>query len=484
MKIKQILFVANAILFMAACSNKENIESGQANTVEIGNITITEESFISETPAKTRAVQAPQIVDLGDGLIAEVSITEDTSPAATRAAIPDGHYTIYATKPVSGSTPGTSAPILARLSGTVQGGKFVRDAGSRMRLAPDTYTFVYINDAISKSTHSYHGDVFVLTNDKANPMMGVTTMAITGGTTEVIFEMKHRETARVRFQITSYTADGHNVTGDVSFTSTMITTYFDMEGRMFGGIPCSHTSGTYTFAEDAVTPSPYKQAVKRTTNYRYFTSGVNGSAAQFTLQGGTLYGKSLAGKSFPLTSITQLQENKSYTCNITFKPSVLYLFEDGSVGVLSDKGSRTPIGIVLEEKTPTEKGLAMALTNASNTPQVQTPGYYFGWITDNGGFDNLHGYDLTYTTNYLNSYATPPSLPPGEDTRCQAYYAAAHYSPILSVTGSNIGKWFLPSTGHWKLSTIKLGSLNPSTLPTTFMEGGMAGGGTPAPQVA
>ena len=465
MKIKQILFAVGAAFLLSACTGNENIENEQKKTVEIENITITEEPFESEAPSTTRVAQAPQIVDLGDGITAEVSLTEDAQeqPAQTRAAIADGHYTIYVTKPTGITPPGTSAPILAKLSGTVQGNKFVRDATSpKMRLAPDTYTFICVNDAISKIVHGYHGDSFALYNDKDNPMIGVTSMAVSGEMTEVPFVMKHRNSSRVRFQITSYTNEGQGISGKLSFTNIAATTYFDMEGRWFGSIPGAFTSGTYTFAESAVTPSAYTQVIKRTTDYRYLTSDVSGSNAQFTIDGGTIYDKSLAGKSFPLTAISQLQENKSYTCNIKLKPSALYLFQDGTVGVLADKGTRTPIGIVVKEKTTTEKGLAIALKDAgqglswgpdnvkANDVQIE---FNDGFNVNPAYSTNMGGYRYTWEKSGSGDGNTVK----GETPIFSVFYAAAQYNPGVTVTGNNVSKWFLPSAGEFRLFFINVG---------------------------
>ena len=459
MKIKQILFAVGAAFLLSACTGNENIENEQKKTVEIENITITEEPFEPEAPSTTRAAQAPQIVDLGDGITAEVSLTEDAQeqPAQTRAAIADGHYTIYVTKPTGITPPGTSAPILAKLSGTVQGNKFVRDAISpKMRLAPDTYTFICVNDAISKIVHGYHGDSFALYNDKDNPMIGVTSMAVSGEMTEVPFVMKHRNSSRVRFQITSYTNEGQGITGKLSFTNIAATTYFDMEGRWFGSIPGAFTSGTYTFAESAVTPSAYTQVIKRTTDYRYLTSNISGSNAQFTIDGGTIYGKSLAGKSFPLTAISQLQENKSYTLNIKLKPSALYLFQDGTVGVLAEKGTRTPIGVVARDKTPTQAGMAAGLDIIKNgwtayfwedvsvtghgEIQLNTTIYYGLW----DGQNDMNGYNWTWDANSTIDHVVRAE----EQAKYPAFYMAGHYQPSVAVTGSNVGKWYIPAMGE------------------------------------
>ena len=474
MKIKQILFAVGAAFLLAACTGNENIENEQKKTVEIENITITEEPFEPEAPSTTRAAQAPQIVDLGDGITAEVSLTEDAQeqPTQTRAAIADGHYTIYVTKPTGITPPGTSAPILAKLSGTVQGNKFVRDATSpKMRLAPDTYTFICVNDAISKIVHGYHGDSFALYNDKDNPMIGVTSMAVSGEMTEVPFVMKHRNSSRVRFQITSYTNEGQGITGKLSFTNIAATTYFDMEGRWFGSIPGAFTSGTYTFAESAVTPSAYTQVIKRTTDYRYLTSNISGSNAQFTIDGGTIYGKSLAGKSFPLTAISQLQENKSYTCNIKLKPSVLYLFQDGTVGVLADKGTRPPIGIVVKEKTTTEKGLAIALKDANRDIDGNIGRYWFAHYMNN--FENVGTGPLDFQKSLTEMKGEYWTYDPAgnvkndvratEKTKYMASYAAAHYDGELRDAGITLSngmennRWFLPSMGELALALKVLG---------------------------
>ena len=460
MKIKQILFAVGAAFLLAACTGNENIENEQKKTVEIENITITEEPFEPEAPSTTRAAQAPQIVDLGDGITAEVSLTEDAQeqPAQTRAAIADGHYTIYATKPVPGSTPGDgSGTYMGKLSGTVQGGKFVRDASSSpMRLAPDTYTFVCVNDAFP------YNSAFELTNDLNNPLMATVTMPISGDMVEIPFVMKHRDTSRVRFQITSYTNEGQGITGKLAFTSTKTIGYYDIEGRYFGGLGGNFTSGTYTFAESPVTPSAYTQTIKRTTAYRYFLSSPNSLQAQFTIDGGTIYGKSLAGKSFPLTAISNLQENKSYTCNIKLKPSVLYLFQDGTVGVLAEKGTRTPIGIVVKEKTNTEKGLAIALKDAgqglswgpdnvkANDVQIE---FNDGFNVNPAYSTNMGGYRYTWEKSGSGDGNTVK----GETPIFSVFYAAAQYNPGVTVTGNNVSKWFLPSAGEFRLFFINVG---------------------------
>ena len=469
MKIKQILFAVGAAFLLSACTGNENIENEQKKTVEIENITITEEPFEPEAPSTTRAALAPQIVDLGDGITAEVSLTEDAQeqPAQTRAAIADGHYTIYATKPLPGSTPGGSGgTYMGEFSGTVHDGKFVRDASSpKMRLPANTYTFVCVNDAFP-----YSG-TFELTNDLDNPQMATVTMPISGEMVEIPFVMKHRQISRVRFQITSYTNEGQGITGKLAFTSTNTKYLYDIEGRWFGGLAGAFTSGTYTFAESAVVPSAYTQTIKRTTGYRYFLSGAQGANAQFSIDGGTIYGKSLAGKSFPLTAISNLQENKSYTCNIKLKPSVLYLFQDGTVGVLADKGTRTPIGIVVKEKTTTEKGLAIALKDANRDIDGNIGRYWFAHYMNN--FENVGTGPLDFQKSLTEMKGEYWTYDPAgnvkndvratEKTKYMSSYAAAHYDEELRDAGITLSngmennRWFLPSMGELALALKVLG---------------------------
>ena len=112
----------------------------------------------------------------------------------------------------------------------------------------------------------------------------------------------------------------------------------------------------------------------------------------------------------------------------------------------------------MTEKTATEKGMAMALKNYG-TGVTGTDYYEYLIRGTSENFDDMHGYDYTWTTNYYASPAafasfgkTVPTFPPG-DGFGPTYYAAGHYVPDVTVTGANVGKWFLPSAGQWKSSS-------------------------------
>ena len=62
-----------------------------------------------------------------------------------------------------------------------------------------------------------------------------------------------------------------------------------------------------------------------------------------------------------------LRANSSYTFNIKVKSKdQLLLFNDGTVGYYGDNGTRTPIAVVIKEKTGTEDGTAVTLKDCIN----------------------------------------------------------------------------------------------------------------------
>ena len=157
----------------------------------------------------------------------------------------------------------------------------------------------------------------------------------------------------------------------------------------------------------------------------------------------------------------------------------LYLYQDGTVGYLGDKETRTPIALVVTEKTATEKGMAIALNQSTGTGmmvQDYTSGQ-FRFHNDDGTVNNMEGYEITYTTNYYNSAAIAsrgeqvPTVPPSEldPSYAPTIYYAAHYQPTgVTTYGANVGKWFLPSAGQMKLFLERYGKAKDSDMPTHF----------------
>lgn len=50
----------------------------------------------------------------------------------------------------------------------------------------------------------------------------------------------------------------------------------------------------------------------------------------------------------------------------------------------------------------------------------------------------------------------------------QNYKYVGDYDPNVTITGSNVSKWFVPSTGQWVLFAQVLGKANISTFPTDY----------------
>ena len=487
---KALCFVA-ALLLMA-CSSEENVMD-EAHKVDVGKgitFQFNEEAFVPGTISKkgTRAAQTPEVIDLGNGLTAEVALEPDTlGLTQTRAAnpIPDGHYKIYAIDASNVRHDG--------IDGNVSGGVFTANPPGRWELnSGETYTFVCINDAVvdngTSLSYTYSNNQTVL-----QPLIGVTQHQVSNmGDDVVSFVMRHQN-ARVRFQITSFTAPCMNLklqyNMDPTFAPCEVTNY-DLKGVITGYTGSADTSQWGDFMPLTVNkpyvPSAITETYKTSTGYIYYPGHFQMWMQHYMWWVGTIYGKSDAFSKNIFTNLAFghqatdfFEPNHSYVYNITVKPSVLYLFSDGTVGTLGDKGSRTPIAVVVKEKTSaSDKGLAMALTSAGDgiIPWGYRGTNYFIAGGD-GSFDNMKGYEYTYTTNYYNpaaftEYSLPmATTPPAEQqSLLPTYYYAAHYNPGVPVTGANIGKWFLPSAGQVKLLLKRYADLKEADMPTDFYD--------------
>lgn len=475
----------SALLMFSACANDDIANSENEVTLNGHklNITINEETFEAEKPTRAAQVVHRDTIDMGDGLIAEVSIEPDKTaptpqPAKTRAAMSEGHYTIYAVDAAGNR-------VADELSGTVSNGKFIPDANAMIRLDPGTYTFVCHNDAFTKTATGldlkgdmYHGF-------KDCPMMGTVTKTLSGGVETVAFNMKHLA-ARTRVQITTYTSYPKIFEGTSTYIraldSDLSTMHFDKIGNLTSR-DVGNTAYTWnTFDKfQHVGNKPFSSIVEPfetiSSQYTYIAlaegENIPANSLQFKVFG-SYYGKI---NQLGINIKTPLERNHTYLVKATVKTKdPLYLYQDGTVGYAGDKevGIREPIALVINEKTATEKGMAVALKDAG---QRGTPGfgyYNVGIGGDDGTINNMQGYDITYTTNYCYYPGPTPTVPPADiksepwETDGYAYYLAAHYNPGIQVTGSNVGKWFLASSGQWTPLLVKYGELDKSKMPSDF----------------
>ena len=453
--------IAAASLLVAACGSNEQTaidETGKVDSSQ-GLVFKIEAEEYQTVPTKgiTRATgqdAQPQEIDLGNGLVAELTIEPDTLQPApqTRATISDGHYRIYA---INSSDQRLTGPHKS-IAGTVSGGVFTPDANRLMLLDHGTYTFVCINDAVTDN-----GTSLEVKKDAINAMIGTTTVAITQPRQEISFTMRHMM-ARIRYQVTSYTSAPTNATfnmstdagnfGAITFdikgvkTSQAVTSYW---------IPSAPVKPTTTVENSAIV-----KTYKSTTDYLYFFDGFDTGYIQGGGIQGNLYGKtfSISPTSWFLNRTT-VQRNHSYVFNFTIKSKTpLLLFQDGTVGYLGDKGTRTPIGVVAREKTATQHGIAVALKDVDNLAYEYTTPY--DWTKMNIQHNTTHYTDFEDVANDLAGYDWTYEASGSVDGRIKAnfsadytpFYKAARYNPGIGVTGANVGKWYLPAMGEWYLA--------------------------------
>ena len=474
----------SALLMFSACANDDIANSENEVTLNGHklNITINEETFEAEKPTRAAQVVHRDTIDMGDGLIAEVSIEPDKTaptpqPAKTRAAMSEGHYTIYAVDAAGNR-------VADELSGTVSNGKFIPDVNKQIYLDPGTYTFVCHNDAFTKTATG----LSIGSGISTYPMMGTVTKTLSGGYETVSFNMKHLA-ARVRAQVTTYTAYA-KMKSNGTYLTAVGNKFSDMEfdnrgtfqQRVSSGPTLYTRDGIESFSNDGAKPySYYVEPFDVISSYSYIPLAENenipANGLVYTLNG-SYHGKE---KQKSITIDTPLERNHTYLVKLTMKTKdPLCLYQDGTVGYAGDKevGTREPIAIVVTEKTATEKGMAIALKNASDFALFDAVGLmHWSRISTQSDFSDMKGYEYTYTTvgyndnYYTHTAQTFPTVSPGEsvyegstDVNFPAYYDAAHYP--VTATGTNVGKWFLPSLGQWKVALMKLGKLKDSDFPT------------------
>ena len=472
MKIKQyyswMVAVAMAVAtpFLAACSSEENLAPSRGVAITDAHIVINVEPYgATPTAAKSRAAEAPVVtkpdtVLLANGMRAVVSMEEDApeTQAATRATMDDGHYTIFALDPATGDRiTGTKK----QLTGTVTGGVFQSDAGSEMILDPGTYKFVCINDAVtdhgtwlevSTGVGTMVGVVPGVFPTASDAQIGTSTETISGDDWQVTFLMKHQN-ARFRLRLVAYTNQLENVVGALKTGGQYpVTLKYALDGSTPVVTEKTFPYG-YTIAKLTLPNTPaesnatYVKANNFYSNYMYVMPG--GDQTSLHLDKGKAYGKSfnpaaptnLAFQWYP----SKTQRNHSYTITYRLLPEALYLFQDGSCGALAEKGSRTPIGMVVTEKTATDQGTACALDilnytwknvddhieeNISPSPTNMAE-----------AAADMNGENWTYNANLQGTVRS------NQATTYPAFYQAARYTPGVA-TASNIGRWYLPSYGE------------------------------------
>lgn len=457
----------------SACSTESTLDTGK--NIEIGNnvqINLSEEPYLAEKPATRATAIWNKTINLGNNMICEIALRPDTtnlSPnKATRAAMSEGHYNIFVFDASGHKLTGTDKS----LSGTVTNGKFVPDVNKYIRLEQGTYTFVCTN----MDNMDDNGQLIV-ERKAENPMLGYVTQYISGsGLKEISFSMKHLA-ARIRTEVTSYTVYATNLKAHHDLGNYFaLPQYFDYKGNPIDHTATASEISQYNIGSYREIEMPLKKIgdqkfssivkpFKVTSDYMYFAgTSANTTGQWFDLGAkGPLYGGFVNYASNIYDSNYPIRMNHSYVCTFNFKTKrPLYLYQDGTVGYLADKADRTPVAVVVKEKTETEDGMAAALKDAGEQQWNVTPGRRYNASTTttfNNTYSDMLGYQYTWEAAY-----TKDNVVKATSNNFPAFKAAAEYNPGVTITDGLVGrKWFLPSLGQFKY-LYTLGGTDVSTL--------------------
>lgn len=458
-----------AVILLAACNDDNNAAANQ-NLISVGKqgkIILSVQKY-GEDKEITRTAQIPtkpQIVDLGDGMLAEITVKKERSediPVTRATDIQDGHFSIYALNTA------TNVRVGSVLKGTLSSEwvskptpsepwageyvtEFTPDAGSDLYLPSGTYKFVCYNDAVIDD-----GTQLSVVNSTVPPLIGTTTGKISDNGFSLEFEMKH-PAARVKFQVNSLLGDNN----DGTFTMPAKFSLASPTLKEIKYAPDITSSVKIAGIGTPVATDLKGAGYDYNFHYEYLFSDYlymcpnDGANIKFEFTDGTCYRKSLAGLKTALTAMGSLVANGSYIFTFRIMPSFVYLFNDGTTGYLKDKGSRTPIGIVLRKKEGSTKGLAAALKYAD------TSGIHITSFSSNIG--NKQNFpDIKDAIKDMNGYANTWDANTSRNNVVKAnsadypgFQAAANYNPGVPTSG--IGKWFLPSLGQIELLAYNVG---------------------------
>lgn len=372
-KVTFILLSTFASMALSGCSNEDNIDSQPQEGMAKISFKINEKDYepgVDVAGTRAAAPTKPELQDLGNGWMAEVSLEPDTThakeaKAKTRAIYGSAHYTIQAYQ--GGVKKG-------ELKGTFQGSTFTPDAGTAesIFLPHGTYDFVCFNDKVSAN-----GTKFTVHRADA----GTARFTVQRGVVinqdpkqYVAFEMKHAG-AYVTMNLALV-----NCSVQLFGTSEMVYTFSGMAYKARSANPTDHikyswtsnnnsipetmiydfatnsysypTMGNYSYTDEGGWGQVYAQGKTNTwtgsmpTGRDSFLPTTDCANLKFTITDGSLYDRSLTGM-IKVPAHKQLEANKRYLLVVRLlmtKPQ--YLFSDGTIGDLDKNVGKTPIGVL------------------------------------------------------------------------------------------------------------------------------------------
>lgn len=475
-----IMFVFGIIACFgfSGCSNSEDLSNNVIPENDMGHVSfkITEKDFESgEEVAGTRAAAQPQpeLQDLGDGVMAEVSLVPDTThrvqnKAATRAIYTPTHYTIQAYQ---------GGVLKGQIKGTFNGSTFTPDAGETesISLPHGTYDFVCFNDKVTANGTQY-------TVNRADA--GIARFTVKRGVLinqdpkqYVAFEMKHVGAqinlflSYANFQVKMiatrmdffspypiYICQAANIAERVKFgmeslpNSIPETMIYNFTTNSYS-YPSLGTQPFISSEISGVSGGPlgsigYSSGDTRSSGF-YCLPTTDCSKIKVKFPFGELYGHGLAGKSIMVPTNKLVEANKAYKVVVSLLLSPSYLFSDGTTGALTP--GKTPVGVVLN---PYQK-IAVALNDATPTygsSNMQWASYssretIMPATSYSELFDKYNVRNIPYNVDY-NPSSTAMNAANG-------YYSSANYG---TASGTD-NVWYVPSIDDFLLMGVSLGRL-------------------------
>lgn len=414
MKIKRIntvfLLLALAGMTLAGCSNEDiaNVTPQK----ETGNVSfsIVEKDYepATDNPKTRAAAEETKSVtqDLGDGLMAEVSLVPDTTHRATapktRAINTPTHYTIQAFQ--GGVKKG-------ELKGTFNGANFTPDTGQpeAIGLLHGTYDFVCFNDGVTSNGTQLTVNRSAAATARFTVKRGVVINQ--DPKQQVEFTLKHAGA------IVSYWlfAQEFSYPGIVTNTQTIdeqgqpayVCDFANEEDRIKYKIASAASTVPSTMVYDFATDTysyPTTEQISNSANANlgtypinpynipggnmstdvirtpadYYLPSTNCADMKLTFTHGKINGGNLAGKSITIPTSKLVEANKSYMVLVRFYLTDRYLYSDGTYGPRSQNSTKTPIAVIVSEHLAValhdvNEGGADQLQWGSNTTSSEVP---------------------------------------------------------------------------------------------------------------
>ena len=415
MKIKRIntafLLLALSGMTLAGCSN-EDIANVTPQEKETGNVSfsIVEKDYepATDNPKSRAAAEETKSVtqDLGDGLMAEVSLVPDTTHRATapktRAINKPTHYTIQAFQ--GGVKKG-------ELKGTFNGSTFTPDAGQpeAIGLPHGTYDFVCFNDDVTSNGTQLTVNRSAAATARFTVKRGVAINK--DPKQQVEFTLKHAG-AIVSYELS---AEGFTYGGVVTNTQAIdrlgrpgyVADFANEEDRIKYKIESAASTVPSTMVYDFATDTysyPTTEQVSKTENVNlgiapysapgngfatgtihvpadYYLPSTNCADFKLTFTHGKINGGNLAGKSITIPTSKLVEANKVYYVLVRFYLADRYLYSDGSYGPRSQNSTKTPIAVIVSDHLAIalhdiNEGGAAQLQWGSNTTSSEVPSWY------------------------------------------------------------------------------------------------------------